>query len=61
MDCSLLGTSVHGISQARIVEWTAISSPRDRPRPGMDASSELAGGFGTDEPPGKAHLCVLRT
>ena len=26
MDCSLLGSSVHGISQARILEWVAISS-----------------------------------
>ena len=25
MDCSLLGSSVHGISQARILEWVAIS------------------------------------
>ena len=36
MDCSLPGSSVHGISQARIVEWVAIafsrgsSWPRDR-------------------------------
>ena len=26
-DCSLLGSSVHGISQARILEWVAISFP----------------------------------
>ena len=36
MDCSLLGFSVHGISQTRILEWVAISFsrgsslPRDR-------------------------------
>ena len=36
MDCTLPGSSVHGISQARILEWTAISfsrgssPPRDR-------------------------------
>ena len=28
MDCSLPGSSVHGISQARILEWLAISYPR---------------------------------
>ena len=28
MDCSLLGPSVHGISQARIMEWVAISFSR---------------------------------
>ena len=26
LDCSLPGSSVHGISQARILEWVAISS-----------------------------------
>ena len=25
MDCSLLGSSVHGILQARILEWVAIA------------------------------------
>ena len=28
MDCSLLGSSVHGILQARILEWVAIPSCR---------------------------------
>ena len=28
MDCSLPGSSVHGISQARILEWVVISSSR---------------------------------
>ena len=28
MDCSPPGSSVHGISQARIMEWVSISSPR---------------------------------
>ena len=28
MDCSLPGSSVHGIFQARILEWVAISSSR---------------------------------
>ena len=29
MDCSLPGSSVHGILQARILEWVAISSFRE--------------------------------
>ena len=29
MDCSLPGSSVHGISQARILEWVNISSSRE--------------------------------
>ena len=28
MDCSLPGSSVHGIFQARVLEWTAISFSR---------------------------------
>ena len=28
MDCSLLGSSVHGISQARVLEWGAIAFSR---------------------------------
>ena len=33
MDCSLPGSYVRGISQARILEWVAISSPRGSFRP----------------------------
>ena len=29
MDCSLPGSSVHGIFQARVLEWGAISFSRD--------------------------------
>ena len=29
VDCGLLGPSVHGITQARILEWVAIPSPGD--------------------------------
>ena len=33
MDCSPPGSSVHGISQARILEWVAIPFSRGSPRP----------------------------
>ena len=33
MDCSLPGSSIHGISQARILEWLAISFSRRSSRP----------------------------
>ena len=33
VDCSLLGSSVHGILQARILEWVAISFSRGSSRP----------------------------
>ena len=35
MDCSSPGSSVHEISQARILEWVAISFSRDLPDPGI--------------------------
>ena len=58
MDCSLPGSSVHGILQARMLEWVAISSSRgsSRPRdrtPGPCCISYIAGEFFTTEPPGK--------
>ena len=39
MDCSLPGSSVHGISQARILEWVAFSSTGDLPNPGSKPRS----------------------
>ena len=54
MDCSLLGSSVHGISQARMLEWVAISSLGGLPNAGTEPMSPaLAGGFFTTEPPGR--------
>ena len=35
-DCSPPGSSVHGILQARILEWVAISSSQDLPDPGKE-------------------------
>ena len=47
MDCSLPGFSVHGILQARILEWVSISSSRrtSQPRDLHLLSSALAGRF----------------
>ena len=39
MDCSPSGSSVHGILQARILEWIATSSSRDLPKPGVKPAS----------------------
>ena len=39
VDCSLPGSSVHGILQARILEWVAISFSRDLPNPGIEPGS----------------------
>ena len=57
MDCSLSASSVHGILQARILEWIAISFsrgsslPRDR-----TCVFYIADRFFTTETPGK--LCI---
>ena len=57
-DCRLPDSSVHGISQARILEWVAISSPRGSSPPTHGTwATCVAGRFFTDEPPGKA--CVI--
>ena len=51
VDGGLPSSSVHGILQARILEWDAISFSRDLPDPGIKSESlvspELAGGFFT--------------
>ena len=50
----MLDSSVHGILQARILEWVAISSPGALPDSGIEpASPALAGRFFSAEPPGK--------
>ena len=59
MNCSPLCSSVHWISQARILEWVAISLSR-----GSSWSrdqihiSYIAGRFFTTEPPGKPHAAL---
>ena len=60
MDYSLPGFSLHGISQARILDWVAISVSRDFPDPGIKPESPpLAGGFFTTEAPGKPKAIIL--
>ena len=49
MDYSSPASSVHGILQARILEWIACLPPGDLPDPGIEPTSlmspALAGGF----------------
>ena len=40
-DCSLPGSSVHGILQARILEWVPIPSPGDLPDPEIEPWSDF--------------------
>ena len=39
MDCSPPGSSVHGILQARVLEWAPCSPPGDLPAPGIKPES----------------------
>ena len=39
LGCNLLGSSVHGILQARILKWVAFPSPGDLPDPRIEPRS----------------------
>ena len=54
IDCSPPGSSVHGILQARMLEWVAISFSGDLPDPGIEPRSpELQADALTSELPGE--------
>ena len=63
IDCSLLGTSVCGIFQARMTEWFSISSSRRsswlRDWIHISSSPALAGGFFTTESPRKPKASLV--
>ena len=54
MDCSPSGSSVHGLLQARILEWVAIHFCTDRPEPGIELGSPALQAYSLpSKPPGK--------
>ena len=54
VDCSPPGSSIHGIHQARILEWLPFPSPGDLPNPGIEPRSPtLQADALTSELPGK--------
>ena len=63
MDCSPPGSSVHGILQARILEWAAISSSRGSPPPRdqtcISFFSCIASRFLTSQSLGKPRFSVV--
>ena len=62
MNCSLPGSSVHGISQARILERVRISFSRGSSRPrDQNCVFRIAGRFFTTEPPGKPTCTLTHT
>ena len=42
LDCSLSDSTVHGILQARILEWVAAPFSRDLPDPGMEPTNLMS-------------------
>ena len=53
-DYSPPGSSIHGIFQARVLQWVAFSSPGDLPDPGIEPRSpSLQADALQSEPPGK--------
>ena len=62
MDCSPPGSPVHGILQARIPEWVAISLSRGssqlRDQTHISVSPALTAVFFTTEPPGKPYFSL---
>ena len=55
MDCSLPGSSVLGILQARILEWVPFPAPGALPDPGIESGSPaLQADSLPSEPPGKS-------
>ena len=55
MDCSPPGSSVHGILQARILEWVAISFSRGSSDPGVEPRSPR---LQADSLPSEPHFIV---
>ena len=61
MDCSPPGSSIHGILQARVLEWVAISFSRDLPDPGFEPGSPaLRADALPFEPPGTVKLIAIQ-
>ena len=66
-DCSLPGSSIHGMFQARILEWVAISSPRGPSHPKDGTRVPLISSIGrqilyhciTREVPESPHMIVI--
>ena len=58
MECSLPGSSVHGIPQVRILEWVAIPFSGGSSWPGVTPGSPALQADSIIWAPGKRHICV---
>ena len=53
MDCGMPGSSVHGILQARILEWWPCPPPGDLPDSGIEPASPVSPALQADSLPSK--------
>ena len=62
IDCGLLGSSVHGISVAGILEWIAISSSRGSSQSGIKPTSPAltSGLLFPTRVTWEAHMCICK-
>ena len=60
MNSSQPGSSVHGILQARVLEWVPFSTGSSRPRD-QTCVSCIACGFFPSEPPGKLKSTIIQS
>ena len=56
MDCSPPSSSVHGIFQARLLEYVAFPPPGDLPNPGMELESPVSLTLQADSLPTKPSI-----
>ena len=61
LDCSLPGSSVHGIVQARILEWVAIPFSRNLPNLGTEPGSSALQAVSSPSIPNNKLPCFLWT
>jgi len=60
MDCSPPGSTIHGVFQARVLEWVAVSFSRVLPDPGIEPRSPtLQADILLPEPPGQPILYIV--
>ena len=60
MDYSPPGSSVHGILQARILEWVAIPPSRGSSDPGTEPTPVFQADSLPSEPPGKPYKGIMK-
>ena len=51
MNCSTARSTIHGVSQAKVLEWVPFPSPGDVPHPGIELPSPVSPALQVDSLP----------